>query len=209
MGTRLDAHARPQTGKLSTAMRWTLAAVGAVVVAGVVATLMLFFAPATTPQAATPSTSTTAGPAPNATPVDGSEVQPPADQSAPSDRLPPLPVAVPLVTAPLPATSSARGELVTGFPIAVAGPAPGADVIESSVSSSGTVMQIALTARTDATPEDVTAHYRSLWAGLGLSDAGGEDALAYASPFSSITLAFTDGSGTGTVYAVYATLRTE
>ncbi|MCT9002641.1 hypothetical protein [Microbacterium memoriense] len=196
-------------------MRWTLAAVGAVVAVGLVAAAILFFTPPTPPSGAAATTATAsaaptaAGPRPDATPVDGSEVQPPADQSAPSDRLPPLPMPTPLITAPLPETSSARGSLVDGFPSTVAGPAPGADILESSIASADTVMQVTLTARTDATQDEVIAHYRSTWSALGLSDAGGEAPLAYTDQFSSATLSFTPGSGTGTVYVVFATLRTE
>lgn len=215
MGTRSREQARvDSTRGLSPAMRWTLATVGAVVTVGLVAAAILFFTPpapqpgsaATATASATP---TTAGPRPDATPVDGSEVQPPSDQSAPSDRLPPLPMPTPLITAPLPETASARGSLVDGFPSTVAGPAPGADILDSSIASADTVMQVTLTARTDATHDEVIAHYRSTWSALGLSDAGGDAPLSYSDQFSSATLSFTPGSGTGTVYVVFATLRTE
>lgn len=216
MGTRSGAATRPHDDRrLSPAMRWTLVAVGGVAAAGLVAALALSLAPAGgSPSAATSATAapispTAAGPAPNATPVDGSEVEPPTTPDAPSDRLPPVSAPTPLVAGPLPASASAQGELVPGFPTVLGGPAPDADIIDSSVSSADTVMQVTLTARTDATREDVTAHYRSAWAGLGLADASGDAALAYTDPFSSLTLAFTDGSGTGTVYVIYATLRTE
>lgn len=215
MGThsRAAAPAQERTG-LSPAMRWTLAGACAVAAVGVVVAVMLVFAPSdATPSAGAdapePIATSTAGPLPSATPVDGSEVQPPSATHAPADGLPPLPTPTPLVAAPLPETAHARGALVEGFPTALAAPAPDADVIDSAVASSGSVMQVTLTARTDDPSEDVVAHYRDVWSQLGLSDAGGDAALAFADSFTSVTLAFTDGSGTGTVYSLHATLRTE
>lgn len=100
-----------------------------------------------------------------------------------------------------------QGELVAGFPRALDAVAPDADVISSSISSTDAAIQVSLTARTDASPDEVIAHFRAAWAGLGLTDTGGDSALSFADPYSSVTLGFTEGSGTGTVYVVYATLR--
>ncbi|GAA3923405.1 hypothetical protein [Microbacterium invictum] len=217
-------------------MRWAIIGVAAVVLAGLTVAAWLLLAspgapgagmPATAPSsgasAGTPSddddappasddgssteTTPNAGPSPDSAPVDGSEVLPPADSAAPSNRLPPLPQPTPLVEAPLPENASARGKLVDGFPAVVAGPAPGDDVLESSITSDGTTMQAALTARTDDSPDAVAEHYRATWSTLGLAPTAGETVSA-TDPFTSVTLAITE-SGTGTVYTVFATLRTE
>lgn len=147
------------------------------------------------------------GPSPGATPVDGSEVPAPTDPTAPVNRLPELPQPAPLVEAPLPESAFASGELVSGFPAAVAGPAPGDQVLESSVASDGGTMQAALKARSDASPETVATHFRQAWADLGLTTTG-NDEIAASDPFTAVTLAISQ-SGTGTIYTVFATLRTE
>ena len=192
---------------LTTPMRWTLAAVAVVVVAGSVSAGWMLTAgePASTaPPSAAPAV--TPGPLPDATPVPGSEVQDPDPAAAPYAGVPPLPTPTPLVGAPLPPGASADGALVEGFPAAVAGPLTGADIVTSSVAVDGEVVQAALTARTDATADEVRADYAARWTALGLADAGTAD--AFADPFSSVMLAFAAGSGTGTVYTVYAVLRT-
>lgn len=169
--------------------------------------------PAGASESPVPGTSATgagtplAGPSPEATPVDGSEVPAPEEGTAPSDRLPALPQPTPLIAAPLPENASATGELVAGFPSSIASAAGDDEVLESSVTSDGRTMQAALKARTDATPATVTDRFRASWSALGLTPTGGEQVSA-SDPFTTVTLAFTE-SGTGTIYTVYATLRTE
>jgi len=154
---------------------------------------------------ATPTT----GPSPGATPVDGSEVTSPDPQQTDSARLPPLPQPTPLIAAPLPDNGSAQGGIVDGFPIAVAGAMPQSDVIDSSITSDGSTMQAALNARTDESPDAITTHYRQVWTELGLAPLTDDGAtLAYGDTFTSVSLAVRE-SGTGVVYTVYATLRTE
>ncbi|MCR2793569.1 hypothetical protein NQ156_10895 [Microbacterium sp. zg.Y625] len=203
-----DARAR-RSRALTTPMRWTLAAVAVVVVGGSVSAGWMLTAdePASTaPPSAAPAM--TPGPLPDATPVPGSEVQDPDPAAAPYAGVPPLPTPTPLVAAPLPAGASADGALVEGFPAAVAGPLTGADIVTSSLAVDGGVVQAALTARTDATADEVRADYAARWTALGLAAAGTDTADAFADPFSSVMLAFAAGSGTGTVYTVYAVLRT-
>ena len=73
----------------------------------------------------------------------------------------PLAVAadVPRLTAPLPSTASARGSLVTGFPITIVPVPDGATVASSSVSAEGVRLQVGLEASTGAKPADVLARY--------------------------------------------------
>ena len=208
-----------RTPMLTPAMRRMLVIVAAIVVAGLAVTLWIVSQNVITKIAdpspsASPgqgSTVPTPGADPNATPTTGSEVLPPSSQS-PDAGLPPLEPSTPLVTEPLPPSASLQGGLVAGFPTSVIGPMPGAEVVESSVASEGTTMQATLIARTDASPEEVAAHYQASWKALGLSGSsqGRENAimLSYAGPYESLSLAFTAGSGTGTVYMVYGVFRT-
>lgn len=194
---------------LSRGMKLTLWIVGGIVAAGIVVALVLLLAPPGGPESGSPSTTPTVGPDPDATPVDGSEVQPPDPTATAGAGLPPRQPDEPLVTAPLPESASADGELVDGFPADIMGPTDDSDVLSSSIATEGDTMQVTLVARTDASEEDVTQHFRALWTDLGLSDAGpsGSAALSYGDSLSSLTLAFTPASGTGTVYMVYGVLR--
>ncbi|MFB7891617.1 hypothetical protein ACFC1I_05415 [Microbacterium sp. NPDC056044] len=203
------------TRGLTPAMRAVLWIVGGVAVLGIaVAVWLLTAGPGSGASAdpepsASPSPTVTQGPIPGATPTTGSEVQEPDETAAPIDRLPPLTTSTPLVSDPLPASGSASGELVKGFPADLMGPAPESQVLESSISTEGSTMQVSLVARTDATADDVREHYRTLWAGLGLTDtSSGDGSVTYSDAFSSISLAFSTSSGTGTVYMVYGVFRT-
>ncbi|WP_106816281.1 hypothetical protein [Microbacterium timonense] len=200
---------------LTPAMRRVLWGVGIVVALGLAVAIWLIAtgAGSGTPDAAdagaTPDPSATQGPIPGATPTTGSEVQPPEETAPPADRLPPLPSPSALVSDPLPASGSASGELVKDFPTDVAGPMPDSQVLESSIATEGSTMQVTLVARTDASVDEVRTHYRELWAGLGLADAsGGDGVLTYSDTLSSLSLAFSPSSGTGTVYMIYGVLRT-
>ena len=204
---------------LTTAMRIVLWGVGAVAVVGLGVALWLSTtasdpgAPgavgATATPTATPAPARTQGPVPGATPTTGSEVLPPEASAPPTDRLPPLTAPSPFVSAPLPVSGSASGELVDGFPVHVMGPSPPSNVLQSSIATEGGTMQVTLQARTDATPDEVRRYYRALWSGLGLADAGASGADAsYADALSSVSLAFSSSAGTGTVYTVYGVFRT-
>jgi len=211
MGTRSRVRARGGIERALTApMKWALITVGLLVVTGLSAAAWMLTVPADRPSATSGATSSAATPGPlaDAPLVAGSEVEPPAATQAPDDRLPQLPTPTPRVVAPLPEGGSAAGALVEGFPADVAGPLADADVITSAIAVAGSVMQATLTARTDATADDVRADYALRWSALGLADAGGE-VEGYADPFSSVMLAFAADSGTGTVYTVYAVLHAE
>lgn len=200
-----------ERGGSARALRLVLWGVGAAVVAGLAISLWLFIAdsdagaPGAVGATSTPTPHPTRGPLPDAEPTAGSEVQAPDPTAPPVDRLPALSTPSPLVTAPLPESGAASGELVDGFPTGVMAPAPTSEVLQSSIATEGETMQVTLQARTDATPDEVSRHYRAVWTGLGLAEtgsSGGADA-SYSDALSSVTVAFTAGSGTGTVYTVY------
>ncbi len=214
-GTQDVGAQEPRTRGMTPAMRWVIGVVAVIVAAGLGWAIWTSTLAGQDPAGSAASSSSagvaapTTGPSPGATAVDGSEVIAPDPQQTDSARLPALPQPTPLVAAPLPADAAEQGSLVTGFPTEVAAPTAQSDIIDSSVTSDGTTMQAALNARTDQTPDELADHYRALWAGLGLAPVTSEGStLAYADQFTSITLAAAE-SGTGTVYTLYATLRTE
>ncbi|GAA1953914.1 hypothetical protein GCM10009776_14740 [Microbacterium deminutum] len=133
---------------------------------------------------------------------------PPAPTQTPGGGLPPVPDPTPLVSAPLPHSSSASGKLVAGFPKSIMGPTSKSDILSTSIATERDTMQVTLVARTDASADDVRAHYKKLWAALGLADAGATDGgVAYSDSLSSLSLAFSS-AGTGTVYQLFAVFRT-
>lgn len=192
-------------------MRWVIATVAVVVAAGLgwaAWTTTLGGQAAPGPSASDATAGAAAGPSPRATPVQGSEVTTPQSDQSVTGRLPALAPPTPLVAPPLPADAAEQGGLVAGFPTPVAGPVAESDVIDSSVSSDGATMQAALNARTDQTPTAIVDHYRAVWGELGLAPSAAGGDLAYADRFTSVTLAVRE-TGTGTVYTLFATLRTE
>ncbi|WP_454138097.1 hypothetical protein [Microbacterium paulum] len=219
MGTRQGTVARADAGAaggMTPAMKWVIGAVALVVGGGLLWATLLGAPGDESARSGSGTAGGTASPAaaapaltPAPTPLDGSEVLPPENAQAASDRLPDLPQPTPRVTTPLPADAAAAGRLVDGFPTDLAGPTPTSDVIDSSIASDGATMQVALTARTDETPEDVAAAFQQRWTAFELAPAAAAEAtLAYSDAFTSISLA-ASASGTGTVYTVFATLRTE
>ena len=110
------------------------------------------------------------------------------------------------MVAPYPASAFAAGDLVAGFPTEVIGPLPGADVVESSISSGEDRMQSTLVARTDAPAPEVVAYYRDLWTSLGRAPSAqaGQEALSFSGDFDSLTLAVEPSTGTGTMFVVSA-----
>ncbi|MDR7110854.1 hypothetical protein J2X03_000710 [Microbacterium trichothecenolyticum] len=165
--------------------------------------------PGATP-GAMPEPSVTHGPVPGATPTTGTEVPDPDTSAPPTSGLPPLPAPTPLIDGPLPDSGSESGALVDGFPDSVMGPVPGSDVLESSIATEGSTMQVTLVARTDASADEVRSHFRELWSQLGLTESAGgiEGAVTFSNDHSSLSLAFAPASGTGTVYMIYSVLRT-
>jgi hypothetical protein len=204
-------------------MRWTLGITGAVLALGLAGAIWMMAvgagqAPIDTDAAATPGAtpgaelhpSVTHGPEPGATPTTGTEVPEPDPSTPPQNGLPPLPTPTPLVVGPLPDSGSESGALIDGFPDAVMGPVPASDVLESSIATEGSTMQVTLVARTDSPADDVRTHYRGLWSQLGLTASveAPEGEVAFSNAHSSMSLAFAPASGTGIVYMIYGVLRT-
>ncbi|WP_019180096.1 hypothetical protein [Microbacterium yannicii] len=203
--------------RLTPAMRAVVLVVIVLAVAGIAVSLWLFAASSAdrnTAAAPAPSASApvTQGPVPGATPATGSEVQEPEPGGAApgSGGLPPVSNPTPLVAPPLPESASADGSLVPGYPDEIAGPSPSSDVLSSSIAVDGGTMQVTLVARTTATAEEVNAAFREPWAELGLAEtaSAGDSSMTFADGFTSLSLAFSPVSGTGTVYMIYGVFRT-
>lgn len=195
---------------LTAGMRRVLIVVSGVVVLGLFVTIWLAVRPAAQgidDVVATPFSSPTQGPVPGAAPTEGSEVLPP-DESG-GIRLPSLAPEEPLIVTPFPAPGSQENGLVEGFPVEAMGPVQGSEVLQSSIAVEEQTMQATLTARTDASADDVRSHFAAAWTTLGLHEqiAESSDDLSYVGPYESLTLAFTPSSGTGTVYAIYGVFR--
>lgn len=151
---------------------------------------------------------TGAAPTPAPTPVDGSEVLPP-ESDAGQSRLPARTPPTPRASAPLPPSAQGAEDLVPGFPTDLLAPTEGSTVIVNSLASDRSSLQAALRARTDADPAAVLDHYRSVWAAQGLvgGESGSGSDLAYSDAYSSVALSVAQ-TATGTVYTLFATLKT-
>ncbi len=210
--------------RLTRGMKRVLIAVAAVLVIGIGAAVWLSVAapgaggpgaapgtsssPGATPSGTpgTPGASATSGPLPQATPTTGSEVLPPS--ATPNTTLPPIPTAKPLISPPLPASATATGSLVPGFPTAIMGPAPKTVVVSSAIAAQSTSMQVTLVGRSTLSQSAIRAHYAQLWASLGLQQGLTSDgSLSYAGAYESLSLAF-GSTGTGNRYTVYGVFRT-
>lgn len=132
------------------------------------------------------------------------EVIPAKPTTAPA--LPPTTGLPRLIAAPLPATASATGKLVAGFPGALP-PAPGSTITSSSVASQGGHLQLTLVATAGRAASDIVAFYRAALAKYGMYDApvpaaAGRTVVAFARGADSVTVTATPGSG-GTSYVLY------
>jgi len=153
-----------------------------------------------------PGTSATAGPLPQATPTTGSEVLPPS--ATPNTTLPPVPAQKPLISPPLPASATATGSLVPGFPTSIMGPAAKIVVVSSEIAAQSTSMQVTLVGRSTLSQSAIRAHYAQLWSSLGLMPGLTADgSLSYAGAYESLSLTF-GSTGTGNRYTVYGVFRT-
>jgi hypothetical protein len=202
-----------KVSRLTPAMRWVLIGAGAVVVIGAIVTGVLLTTsgaggPGADGVAPTGAVTPTQGPLPDATPTSGSEVLTPTE--APAQTLPPVAPAAPgeaLLAPPYPDSANAEGALVAGFPADILGPAPDSDVIQSAVATEGDITQITLLGRTDASPDDVRAHYAAAWAALGLVDqSAGDGSLTFAGRGASLSFSANTG-GTGTRYTLFGVFR--
>lgn len=211
-----------ESSGLTPAMKVAIGVIGAVVIAGIVIAAIWNNVgnDADQPGAASPTAAETGkgrapgadptpttGPSPDATPTSGSEVLPPS--SAPSTGLPAVPAVKPLIQAPLPKSDARTGDLVTGFPVKIAGPVKGATVLSSAIAGENSVMQVDLVAVTATSPEKLRAHYRDLWSSLGLQERTSTDGtVTFIGPYESLTLVI-GSSGTGNRYTIHGVFRTE
>ena len=190
-------------------MIWTLSIVAGVVVVGLIASAWVATRGGPGVGEAVATSAPTAGPSPSATPVAGSEVQPPTAGSV-VDQVPARPAATPRIAAPLPASGSLQGGLVDGFPAELAGPLEGSTTVDSSIAGDGTTIQVTLVGRTAQSPAEVIAAYEARWSALGLVPAPSAPSTAsYSDAFTSLTVGFSPSAPTGTLYTVYGVLRTE
>jgi hypothetical protein len=159
----------------------------------------------------TPSGGTSAG-KPTSGTGSASEVLPPTG-SAPGALVVPTPD-VPRLTLPLPATASARGALVAGFPVTIVPVPAGATVVSSSVSAEGNRLQVGLEASTAASPADVVAGYVQAFTAAGFittdSPAGaGATATAFVRDNDGLVLTLRERLGGGTELSVAGTLTAQ
>jgi hypothetical protein len=204
-----------RTSALNPAMRRVLIIVGIVVAISIGVAVWFLTAPSRdgeTGAGADPqpsfSSSVTQGPIPGGIPTSGSEVQDPDPSAPPLDRLPSRAPAAPLVPSPFPDAGRGMQNLVDGFPTNVMGPVSGSDIVENSIATEGTTMQVTLVARSEMTQQEISDYYSTLWSSLGLGQQSTSDSvLGFASSFESLSLAFVPSSGTGTVYMIYGTFR--
>ncbi|MET0725514.1 MAG: hypothetical protein ABWY36_04130 [Leifsonia sp.] len=114
-----------------------------------------------------------------------------------------------ILSGAIPAAASASGKLAKGFPDTIPA-APDSDIDHSSLTSEGTRLQVALTATTTLSLDDVLNFYRVEFARYGLLDSpapatGGQTAVAFARDDDSITLAITPADD-GVTYALFGAL---
>jgi len=141
-----------------------------------------------------------------------SEVLPPT-ASTPGTLAVPT-AAGPRLTGPLPATASARGKLVAGFPAAIVPVPDGATVVSSSVAGEGSRLQVGLEASTAASPADVLAGYVQAFTAAGFittdSPAGaGATATAFVRDNDGLVLTLRERVGGGTELSVAGTLTAQ
>lgn len=115
----------------------------------------------------------------------------------------------PLLTGPAPETASATGSLVAGFPSALP-VAKSSTISNSSVASSGTVVQVSLVANTSAASSDLIDYYQAVFAKVGIPGTsvpavGGSTALSFAHGGDTVTLTVTSTKG-GATYSLYGVL---
>lgn len=124
--------------------------------------------------------------------------------STPPDSTPPAPKA--LVSAPLPATASARGSIVKGFP-AVIPQAPESTITFSSVATEGDRMQMGLEATTSVSADGVLSYYRTVFEPLGLVAAPapaveGSAALSFVRGGNGITVTVSTSAGSARAHYI-------
>ncbi len=153
---------------------------------------------------ATGTSAPTTAPNPTSTVGSGSEILPPTA----TPTTPRLGIEItPLVTEPLPASASAVGTLVAGFPTVISLP-PGSTVVSSAVATEGVRMQATVVATSTESDADVQSYFQGIFTPLGLTatetpSAPGASATTYSRGADSIIVTTTTESG-GTRLSVFA-----
>ena len=127
--------------------------------------------------------------------------------------LPETVVPGPSLTGPLPATGSANGAVVKGFPTTVVPVPDGLTVVSSAVSASGDRLQVGLQASSDSSPSDVQASYVTALsaAGFTVGDSPalpGSTATAFTRGPDGLVLTVRERVGGGTELSVAGVLTT-
>ena len=129
----------------------------------------------------------------------GREVLPPVNAS-PTGLPAPSPPA-PLISLPLPATASAQGRIVDGFPGEVIRFPEGTTVVSTAVSAADGSLQVSADAIVASTQDSVAGHFQQVLGGLNfwsepLPAAEGQRSLRFSRGADSVTLtASTTGTG--------------
>lgn len=122
-----------------------------------------------------PSTGAGGAPAPDVavpTPTDATEILP--TQTPTPFKLPgltPGPTLAPLLTGALPASATAHGELVAGFPTQAVPLPTGLTVVSSSIATEGIHLQLTVQASSTASPAKVVDQFTASLDGLGYEPA--------------------------------------
>ncbi|QYH36948.1 hypothetical protein [Salinibacterium sp. M195] len=114
----------------------------------------------------------------------------------------------PLITAPLPDSARADGELVAGFPTSVISLPPSSEVVSSAITIEGDRMQATVVATTDTSEDMVQSYFADAFTALGLqgSDtpaASGTTATTWSNGTDSIIVA-TTAEGEVTRFSIFA-----
>lgn len=147
----------------------------------------------------------------------------PADASGQKEVLPPVtdrPTGLPtpsppsaLVSLPLPATASAQGKIVDGFPVAALPFPDGTVVVSSSVSAADTILQVTADAISQSSPDSLVGHFQQRLAAVGFWSepapaADGRRSVRFVRGADSLTLT-TSTTGTGsTRFTLLGSLHT-
>lgn len=115
----------------------------------------------------------------------------------------------PLFSGPMPKSASAAGSIVAGFPSTIP-IAPTSKISNSSVSSSGDILQVTLTAKSAANAEDVISYFRSVFAKVQLPlnplpSIGGSTAVSFSRGSDRVTLTVTPDNS-GSRYTIFGVL---
>lgn len=167
--------------------------------------------PAKSTAGSTPSSDSPEAPAGTQSPSSPVEVLPPSPSPSGLPGLSPAPKPdKPLISKPLPKQGSADGELVSGYPASVLPPARGSTIETSSVSPTGSRLQVALNARTGQGAGGVLLFYRQTLTALGFTEdnvsaTAGTQAAGFRRGKSSVTVTVRR-KGDVSSYTLFSTL---